>query len=1542
MAANYEYLFSSAQVEQLAQIDAAVDRILANKSRYQTVANRLGNGMPYWVVGVIHSLEASNNFNKHLHNGDPLTSRTVNVPVGRPATGTPPFRWEDSALDALKSSIFASNRVWDIDTILYKLESYNGGGYRKRGVLSPYIWAFTNHYTKGKFVKDGVFDPNAVSKQPGAAAIIKRLFERGKIQLAGIRSIYGETQTLTEEVTLQSETGLVNIDMPPGSTVSYPAKVLVVENFDSPEAPLLQAEASVIATSAVTSVYPPQEAASVLQKFAGSLSGSPSFLTTLSMLIINSQDFFQKRVSSVLSPAIPENAIEKKKLLEKIRNNPLSPLKKTKKTLSIGTSLTPQEIKDQLVGMGIQDEIAMQISDKDDLVNYVLEKGYGVTEEIDPLQELEELLQEELDFEKEKPYASLDEVYSCPDGELPFQKFNPSELNDLAKQCCEPSEESQEDLEIPELEDIPEMTEEEINDFLEDIDNIAQDMSKCASERADASEKLEKLNRVREDFYSLYTYFRERKEYLEKIDKKEVKPILNVSLAEKTALLATVGVFSIDVFFSRSILYPSTEKDTSQYSNQSGLNPSDKKSYFLIVEETTPFLKEIEESLKNSKPSSAMNDFIVSKEVPKNLETYKKTPVGTYYREFLDKYNSPDRVDFLFSYEEQGYLTPKPTANDLVGDKAEEKLNQVKIDEDKSSEFLRNYPVLEKTRALEKIQDLKNSDYFVELVDLARKEASRIVEIENILTLNPIRLAIVRGVRERVFAEFVSAEAVWKEIEKRITEIEKSIEEKEKCIQELQSGLESKYGSEDENVNLTPGNDPFGGSPPDAFQPGITKNFYWKEFTKKLQTVSFMPIPDLKNLNKRLFRYYPVGLQIQLPTPPTTLPTLASGIPDTRISIPFPILWKHLATLSTPAGQFVLWLTYCPPFTIFPYLMYIDENLNCSFLTTPKGGLQIPAKSLNWDDQSAIAKSVVERIPGLKIPLKSLPQADNSVSTKDPDDKKNALQDLRNRIKAAIDKLDSSPVLTQKRIERRTKLKTFRDKIKATLDVPGGYIDTAAVTDFLGEIKKMVREDVNKMIDFETLTIPKTQKKRSDPPIVNEFRNLTEKIKSLKRAGAPQIQSKKVDVEAIMKSKILKIIDSKEGREIARKLDESLSKIENQAISASAKNEKIAEEVTKSFKNLVEKAISKVTPKDLGYVPVPKNLSVSFLPVPAKPKVEMEPMPLWVKGVNVALKGLSNKIVSVGEEIIRKGVLISVGRGFNLPSGRELLLQVSNDTMEPLLKSIQVPIPGWPNDIFYPTSISLLNQTTKNTLNSIWKTKLRINVGGIPPIKITPDLVKSIADPLLDSAIDIVFSVIVQEFTDVAFEQNSGPSIKLQNSLLVIRTIFGSELWDIQEQDIKTASVLFLKDALQKADASILSLMTVLDSAKKTSSSFTKNIAKFSKQKTSLDQVDGPMIDIGSEITNALYMGITAKLISGEIQVAPFPAVLLASSLGNVGWQQITKIDPFRAIEKLPPFERLSLRNIPFVLWLDFLATTAQRHGGIGCNYVVPYFTPET
>lgn len=177
---EYQALYDSAVIrpERLRSVDDRVNRLAASEARYRSVADPLG--VPWHVVAIVHSLEGGG-FGAHLHNGDPLTARTTHVPVGRPVAGNPPFTWEESAIDAIRSRGWSGATDWSVPGTLYQLEKYNGFGYRPLGVPTPYLWSFTSQYSRGKFTSDGQFDPNAVSAQVGAAALLKRMAERGLI-----------------------------------------------------------------------------------------------------------------------------------------------------------------------------------------------------------------------------------------------------------------------------------------------------------------------------------------------------------------------------------------------------------------------------------------------------------------------------------------------------------------------------------------------------------------------------------------------------------------------------------------------------------------------------------------------------------------------------------------------------------------------------------------------------------------------------------------------------------------------------------------------------------------------------------------------------------------------------------------------------------------------------------------------------------------------------------------------------------------------------------------------------------------------------------------------------------------------------------------------------------------------------------------------------------------------------------------------------------------------------------------------------------------
>jgi len=174
---EYINLFNTAVVADPDGADVVVDKIVKYKSIYEEVGIA-----PWYFVGCLHHMECDQDFTAHLYNGDPLTARTVDEPVGRPIA--PPdtpngYSWLFSAKSALIEDHWDTWSDWSIPGGLYKMEAYNGWGYRLyHSIFSPYLWCGTQYYKAGKYGSDGHFDPSLVSDQIGVACIIKRMQDR--------------------------------------------------------------------------------------------------------------------------------------------------------------------------------------------------------------------------------------------------------------------------------------------------------------------------------------------------------------------------------------------------------------------------------------------------------------------------------------------------------------------------------------------------------------------------------------------------------------------------------------------------------------------------------------------------------------------------------------------------------------------------------------------------------------------------------------------------------------------------------------------------------------------------------------------------------------------------------------------------------------------------------------------------------------------------------------------------------------------------------------------------------------------------------------------------------------------------------------------------------------------------------------------------------------------------------------------------------------------------------------------------------------------
>lgn len=189
---NLNELWNTMEIIRFPQMVQRKAKLISfHRTQYEEISQEFR--MPWYVVGLIHYRESDLNFRTHLHNGDPLTGPTIHVPAGRPP-GRGPFSFIESAIDALYMKKSRMPNDWTIEATLEFLERYNGFGYRNlrkspsgdirpstdptwtpAPIPSPYLWSYSNHYTKGKFVADGRYSPIAIDQQIGCAPLLKFL-----------------------------------------------------------------------------------------------------------------------------------------------------------------------------------------------------------------------------------------------------------------------------------------------------------------------------------------------------------------------------------------------------------------------------------------------------------------------------------------------------------------------------------------------------------------------------------------------------------------------------------------------------------------------------------------------------------------------------------------------------------------------------------------------------------------------------------------------------------------------------------------------------------------------------------------------------------------------------------------------------------------------------------------------------------------------------------------------------------------------------------------------------------------------------------------------------------------------------------------------------------------------------------------------------------------------------------------------------------------------------------------------------------------------
>lgn len=173
LEAEYTSLLATIQLTRTAEIDMAARRLIGYIDAGHYKAGCEVTGVPQKDAAASFEREASSDFRLGPAQGDPIDRASTHVPKGIGPFATWTAAQEKAyEIDGLDQIGFQN---WTWQRSCYEWELFNGFGYRSHGVNSPYLWAGTNHYARGKYVADGTWSSTEVDSQLGVIPMMFRI-----------------------------------------------------------------------------------------------------------------------------------------------------------------------------------------------------------------------------------------------------------------------------------------------------------------------------------------------------------------------------------------------------------------------------------------------------------------------------------------------------------------------------------------------------------------------------------------------------------------------------------------------------------------------------------------------------------------------------------------------------------------------------------------------------------------------------------------------------------------------------------------------------------------------------------------------------------------------------------------------------------------------------------------------------------------------------------------------------------------------------------------------------------------------------------------------------------------------------------------------------------------------------------------------------------------------------------------------------------------------------------------------------------------------
>lgn len=184
LQSEYEHLLSMTKVTRPQVVSRDVDEIERVLDGY--VATAKITGIPAAWIACTDCREDDCNPQRGIGQGDPWNQVSRHVPAGKGPFGSKSeadvFYLRYDKIDVLQG--IAS---WTLPYMAWEWERWNGFGPRMHFRLSGYLWSCTDVYDTpeygghgkgGKYVGDGVWNPNELDPQPGTVALYLELVHR--------------------------------------------------------------------------------------------------------------------------------------------------------------------------------------------------------------------------------------------------------------------------------------------------------------------------------------------------------------------------------------------------------------------------------------------------------------------------------------------------------------------------------------------------------------------------------------------------------------------------------------------------------------------------------------------------------------------------------------------------------------------------------------------------------------------------------------------------------------------------------------------------------------------------------------------------------------------------------------------------------------------------------------------------------------------------------------------------------------------------------------------------------------------------------------------------------------------------------------------------------------------------------------------------------------------------------------------------------------------------------------------------------------------